>query len=110
MLGFTYQNLDDVFKIFELKLGTVIQQYSDDIEPGFIIQTIPPVGSTIIAGKPVDVIVSIGVDPLTIEDEPVEYNFPELPAYYRPPTNTNTNIKYLYDENVFYTDEDIFGD
>ena len=92
--GFSYQNIDDAFKIYELKLGMVIQHYSNTVSPGYIIDTVPAFGSSIIAGRPVDVIISIGKDPLSKKEE-------ELIKDYIPED-------LFYDDEKFYTDDEIF--
>ena len=63
--GFSYQNLSEVFRLYDLKLGIVTQKHSDDIPAGNIIDTVPSFGQTIMAGQPINVIISTGPDPLT---------------------------------------------
>jgi serine/threonine-protein kinase len=65
LTGFSYQNLDDVFRVYDIKLGEVKQHYSNVVPAGFVINTIPGHGTNIMAGRTVDVIISIGQDPLT---------------------------------------------
>ena len=68
MTGFAYSNIQDVFKVYELKLGDVIQHYSSTVPSGYIINTVPGFGSSVMAGRPVDIIVSIGIDPLEVKE------------------------------------------
>jgi len=64
MTGLSLQNVDELFKVYDLKRGEVKQHYSDVVPAGYVINTIPSFGTAIMAGKTVDVIISVGVDPL----------------------------------------------
>lgn len=68
LTGFTYQNIEEVLRMYELKLGEVVQHYSNDVPAGYIINTIPGNGNQIMAGKEINIILSIGQDPLEIQD------------------------------------------
>ena len=68
MTGFSYSNIQDIFGVYELKLGDVIQHYSSTVPNGYVINTVPAFGTTVMAGRPVDVIVSIGQDPLEVQE------------------------------------------
>ena len=85
LAGLSFHNVNDIFRMHELKIGNIIQHYSNDVPAGFIIDTTPSAGVSIMAGSAVNVIVSIGKDPLDVRT-PVEEN--------------------LFD--FFFFDEDIF--
>jgi len=64
MTGLSLQNVREMFALYDLKLGEVKQHYSDTVPAGYVINTAPAFGSSVSAGKSVDVILSIGVDPM----------------------------------------------
>lgn len=64
MTGFSSSNLHEIFRVYELRLGDIIQHYSNTVPNGYVINTVPSFGTVIMAGRPVDVIISIGRDPL----------------------------------------------
>ena len=73
LAGLSFHNVNDIFRTHELKVGNIVQHYSNDVPAGLIINTTPAAGVTIMAGSPVNLIISIGRDPLDAR-EPVEDN------------------------------------
>ena len=82
--GVSYQSVGEILRSYELKLGSVVQHYSDDVPLGFIIGTTPVPGTDIMAGIEVNIVLSIGRDPL----DPV-------------PIEENQSIPNLFDESFF---------
>jgi len=72
LVGLSFSSLDDVLRSYELKTGDVIQHYSQDVPAGYIIETSPKAGSSIMAGRAVNVVISIGRDPLEIDQSAIE--------------------------------------
>jgi serine/threonine-protein kinase len=66
LTGQSFSRIDEILRIYELRLGDSPKRYSDEIASGFIIETIPRFGTSVMAGTPISVVVSIGRDPLNI--------------------------------------------
>ena len=64
LTGISFQNINEVLRTYELRLGQVSQHYSTEVPSGFIINTIPEPGQITMAGIEVNFIISIGRDPL----------------------------------------------
>lgn len=64
----TVAEAEEYLESEELLLGEVSETYSDNFEEGIIIETTPISGTEIERGEPVDVLVSQGVEPHTVED------------------------------------------
>jgi len=77
LIGFFYYDIEELLKSYDLKLGDVSQHYSSEIPAGHVINSNPSAGTTLMAGKKVNIILSIGHDPLEIEESE---NFEEFPA------------------------------
>ncbi|MCL2062808.1 MAG: PASTA domain-containing protein [Candidatus Cloacimonetes bacterium] len=78
--GAPFHNINDVLRTHELRLGTVTRRYSNEVASGFIITTAPPSGESIMAGTEINIVLSIGRDPLDplpmpIELEPPPFHF-----------------------------------
>jgi len=85
LTGLSFSNINEMMRMYELRVGNIVQHYSSDVATGFIIRTVPEAGTTIMAGSAVDVVVSIGRDPLDVVDIKVE-PLPEI---------------YFFDEEIF---------
>ena len=80
LTGILFQNINEILRTYELRLGTITQHYSTEVQSGFIISTIPAPGQITMAGVEVNFIISIGRDPL---DVPViEFEEELLPSRY----------------------------
>ncbi|MCL1827368.1 MAG: PASTA domain-containing protein [Candidatus Cloacimonetes bacterium] len=74
--GVSMTYIDEYFKALDLKVGTIIQKYSSDVPAGYIIETDPVSGMNIMAGREINIILSIGRDPLDYEAPAIQdYNF-----------------------------------
>ncbi len=61
--NFYLEDAKAIFDKYDLKMGQTVFEYSDTIQPNYIINTIPGAGTSIMAGDSVRVIVSSGHDP-----------------------------------------------
>ena len=86
--GTSFHDINDILRTHELKLGSVVQHYSTEIPAGFIINSTPSPGEDIMAGKEVNIILSIGRDPL--DPLPVNEDIPPLPFF-----------NEFFEENIF---------
>ena len=68
--GIEFKMIEEYLKNFELKLGNITQHYSNEMPAGYVIDSDPPSGTGIMAGKEVNIIISIGKDPIDFP-EPV---------------------------------------
>jgi len=78
LTGFAFSTLNEMMRLHELRVGEIVQHYSSDVAAGFIIETNPNAGATVMAGSPVNVVISIGRDPLDVIDivvDPIEELF-----------------------------------
>lgn len=64
----TVAEAEEYLESEELLLGEITETYSNNFEEGIIIETTPISGMEIERGQPVDVLVSQGVEPYTVED------------------------------------------
>jgi len=82
LTGISFNMIEDYLRLLELRLGTVLQRYSNDLPAGFVIESEPKGGTSIMAGKEINIIVSIGRDPIEFF-EPIieEYDFWEDDLY-----------------------------
>jgi len=85
LTGMSFSNINEMMRMYELRVGNIVQHYSAEVAAGFIIESIPVAGTTIMAGSTVDIIISIGRDPLDVIDITVD----PLPMY------------YFFDEEIF---------
>ena len=80
--GISFQSLNEILRSHELRLGSVVQHYSNDVPAGYVTGTVPAFGESIMAGVEVNIILSIGRDPLDplpiIEEPPPLFFYDEL--------------------------------
>ena len=87
--GVSFQSVNEILRSYELRLGNVSQHYSNDVPAGSIIGTVPSSGTDTMAGIEVNVILSIGRDPLDpIRVEP-------------PPQFQHPLFDELFEESIF---------
>ena len=68
--GIDFTLIDEYLRSLELKLGTITQHYSSEMPAGYVIDSDPPSGTGIMAGKEINITISIGKDPIDFP-EPV---------------------------------------
>jgi serine/threonine-protein kinase len=99
LVGISYHNIDELLKTYELKRGTVTQHYSDTVPAGYIIDTEPKAGASIMAGREIHFIISQGRDPLRVYEPQLDDYFfydEEAEYVYSHEKTTNTLFLILY--------------
>ena len=69
IIGFSLTGIDEVMRTYDLRIGNIVQHYSESVPAGQIMNVNPPPGRSVMAGSNVNLIISIGRDPLGIQEE-----------------------------------------
>ena len=70
--GISFDLVEEYLRSIELRLGNITQHYSNEMPAGYIIESDPPSGTSIMAGKEINIVISIGKDPIDFPQPPVE--------------------------------------
>lgn len=79
LVGLTFDEAVELLVENDLVLGETLERPNEDVEAGMVYQTSPGVGGTVREGSEVDLYVSLGEEPYTLEDYTGE-NYEEVRA------------------------------
>lgn len=89
LAGFYFNDVEEILRTYELRLGDVSQHYSKEVPSGLVISSSPSPGTDVMAGKRINIVISIGPDPLETDEDISETDEEHLPS------------DQTYEENIF---------